>query len=100
MIGLCALADAQTVYSERDPYVEESRLDDASKVIFDDTFIDLLIKGFTTDCINEMSEDEQALLFEFIDYEDGLYTDKYVIALDSWLINMVNGVDNPKIEGC
>ena len=95
-----SIDELQTIYSERDPYVEETRLDNAGLVIFDDVFINLVIIGFSTNCLNEMSEDELDLLYKFIDYEDGTYTDKYVIALDVWLVNLVNGIENPIIEGC
>lgn len=95
-----SIAELQTIYSERDPYVEEVRLDNAGLVVFDSVFIDLVVQGFTTDCVQEMSEDELDLLYKFIEYEDGLYDDKYVQALDVWLVNLVNGVDNPVIEGC
>jgi hypothetical protein len=96
----CQFETLQGIYSERDPYIEEVRLDTAGKVIFDPIFINLVRKGFSTDCISDMSEDEQQFLFEFIDYQDGTYTDKYVIALDQWLMNIINCVPNPTINGC
>ena len=94
------IAQMQTIYSERDPYVEEVRLDTDGLVVFDQVFIDLVIKGFSTNCVQEMSEDELDLLYKFIEFEDGTYTDKYVEALDVWLVNLVNGIENPVIEGC
>jgi len=96
----CQFEQLQGVYSERDPYIEEVRLDDAGIVIFDETFIGLLRKGFSTNCVIDMSEDEQQLLFEFIDYQNGTYDDKYVTALDQWLVNLVNCTPNPVIAGC
>lgn len=94
------IEELQTIYSERDPYSEETRLDNAGLVVFDPLYIDLVVKAFDTDCVAEMSEDELDLLYKFIDYENGTYDDKYVQALDVWLVNMANNIENPTIEGC
>lgn len=96
----CELAFLQGVYSERDPFIEEVRLDDSGVVIFDDTFIRLLRKGLATNCVSDMSEDELELLYEFIDFENAIYDDKYVRALDQWLVNLFNCDANPVIAGC
>ena len=92
--------ELQGIYSERDPFIEEARLDDAGVVIFDGRFIDLLRKGLSTNCISDMSSNETELLYEFIDYQNGTYEDKYVVALDQWLVNIVNCTPNPVIAGC
>lgn len=94
------IAELQEIYSERDPYIEEVRLDNSGVVIFDSVFINLLRKGLATNCISDMSSDELDFLYEFIAYENGTYEDKYVIALDQWLINLVNCNPNPVIAGC
>lgn len=94
------IAQLQTIYSERDPYSEETRLDNAGLVVFDPIFIDLVILAFSTDCVAQMSEDELDLLYKFIDYENAIYDDKYVQALDIWLTNITNSVENPTIQGC
>ncbi|MGE4396056.1 MAG: hypothetical protein AB7D34_01225 [Sulfurimonas sp.] len=94
------IADLQIIYSERDPYSEETRLDNAGLVVFDPIFIELVILAFSTDCVAQMSEDEIDLLYKFIDYENGTYDDKYVQALDIWLSNLVNSIENPTLEGC
>lgn len=95
-----SIPELQEYYSERDPYIEETRLENAGLVVFDPIYIDLVIKAFDTDCVAEMSEDELDLLYRFIDFENGTYDDKYVQALDVWLVNLVNNVENPTIQGC
>lgn len=95
-----SITELLTIYSEREPFVIEQRLGDASVIIFNSVFIDLVNKAFDTNCLNEMGEYELELFNNFINYEDGTYTDDYVIALDQWFANLVNSVENPTIEGC
>lgn len=94
------LAELLTIYSEREPFVIEHRLGDAALIIFDDVFISLVLLAFSTNCLNQMGETELELFNNFIDYEDGTFSDVNVIALDVWLANLANSVENPKIEGC
>ena len=94
------IPELQEIYSERAPYVIEQRLDNDELIIFDEVFIKLVLFSFMSGCVNALSEDELDLLYNFIDYEDGLYTDKASIALDKWFANLANSVENPKIEGC
>ena len=94
------LAELQTIYSERDPYVIEQRLGDAELVVFDSVFISLVLLAFSTDCVSQMSEDELDLFYNYIEYENGNYTDTYVMALSVWLANIMNNIQNPKIKEC
>lgn len=89
-----------TIYSEREPYVIEKRLGNSNLVVFDDVFMSLILFAFETDCLSEMGERELNLFTSFIDYQDGLFSDVYSIVLDLWLSNLVNNIENPKIEGC
>ena len=100
MINLCQLAEAQTVYSERSPYVEVPTLQNSTQVIFDQVFIDLYRKALSTDCVDDMSEWELQFLYEFIDYQNGIYDDKFVQALDLWTMNELNCIPNPTIGQC
>ena len=88
------------IYSEREPYVIEQRLGDASLIVFDEVFISLVLLAFDTNCLDQMGEYELELFNNLIAYEDGTYSDNFVIALDKWLANLVNNIVNPKIEGC
>jgi len=90
----------QEIYSQRSPYVEKSTLSNREQIIFDDNFIELLDRSFLTDCVSDMNEKELDLLYLFIAFQDGVYENKYVVALDQWLVNIANSVDNPKLGRC
>ena len=94
------LAELQTIYSEREPYIYVQKLGAENLIVFDSVFIELLMLAFDTDCIAEMSEFEFELLSNFVAFEDGTYDDSIVQALDNWLVNTVHEIDNPTIEEC
>ena len=103
MVYFCQFLEAQTVYSERYPYVIENRLggDQNHVVIFHDEYISLLRKAFSTDCVNDMSEDELKMTRELTSYENGLYESEATVALDVWIMNLYScEIENPTIEGC
>ena len=103
MVYFCQLVEAQTVYSERYPYVIEDRLGGEQNhvVIFNSEYITLLRKAFTTDCVNDMSEDELKMTNYFTSYENGLYESEATVALDAWIMNLYTcDIENPTVEGC
>ena len=95
-----SMEELQEIYSERAPYIIEQRLGNPELIVFDSVFINLVLDSFMSGCVNAFSEDELDLLYNFIDFEDGTYSDVSVIALDVWLANLANSIENPKIEGC
>lgn len=94
------LAQLQEIYSERVPYEIEQKSDNSELIIFSLVFTDLFEIALESGCVTKMSEEELTLFYDFVNYEDGLYDDVYVQALDGWIMNVMNGVENPIIEGC
>ena len=94
-------ARLQQIYSEREPYTEEIRLN-GNTIIFDDVFIRLCEEAFDTGCMQKMSEDEFELFQKFISYQDGTLAviDDNVIALDNWFVNIIKDESNPVVSTC
>ena len=74
---------------ERDPLIIQD-----GAIFFTDGYIDRLNTFMDTDDMSMMSRQENALTDNFINFEDGLYTGSTVVALDIYLSNEVNGIDN------
>lgn len=92
----------QTLFSEKQAYVIESRMD-GDIIIFPETFIRLLRETFTTDCMAKMSEEEVSVTQDFIRYQDGDTTNMnldVMSALDTWIMNIINCEPNPVVNAC
>lgn len=101
MLASCNIDALKAIYSEREAYVVERRFgNEDGIIIFDQTYIDLLMRAFDTGCMAAMSSDEVKLTDNFVNYEDAIYEDAYVIALDIWLSNLVNEIENKTIGEC
>lgn len=86
------LKDLVAIYGVKIPYIVNNGV-----VYFYSRFIELLLLSFDTDSVENMSERERELYNNYVNYEDGLYSDAYCIALGEWLINEVNKIPNNTI---
>jgi len=100
-----AVYDAKNLFSENVPYTIEYRLGEKKVYIFQDHFIRGILEAFTTDCMEKLNKSERQMLEKFIQYEDNrVFRDitssenEAMAALDKWLFNLANGIDNLKSE--
>lgn len=78
--GMCNVKKIRAIFISKTPYKVIGGV-----TIFSSRFLELLLISFDTDLTDGMSDKEQVLYNNFVNYEDGLYTDNYVIDLDEYL---------------
>jgi len=100
MVDTQRMQALQELFSEKQAYVTENRLD-GKITVFPETFIRVFREALSTDCMAKMSEAEYKLAMDFIEYQNtGVINDEAVVDLDSWVMNIINCDPNPVINGC
>jgi len=101
-----SIKDAKDVFGENTPYVILSRLS-GNIIIFSDHFIDNVRKAFTTGCMSSMNFEEELLLNKYIKYQNNsMFRDitndesAVLVALDEWLIRLINCEPQPTLTEC
>jgi len=88
------LYDLIRIYKSREAYFTKDE-----KTVFYSVFMDILLSSFMSDDVSDFHEEELKFYENFVKYEDSTYSDEFVIALDTWLTNLVNGVANTDNKG-
>ena len=93
---LLAIADAKNIFGENTPYIVREVLE-GDQVVFNDVFINNVIKAMTTGCMPDMGSSSKTLLYNWLGDQ---YHDWFTIELDKWLVNMVNNIPNYSLDKC
>lgn len=95
----CELDQLQDVYRERSPYtIMEST--SGSVFVFNYSYITLLREALTNGCMVNMSTAEKNMTYGFISYQNGGDATPALVALDKWMVNLVDCIDNPSLADC
>lgn len=85
----------QSIYSERQPYIIETR-NGEDVYIFEDEFISILDNFFLNGEMPDINNDEYGMVQRLISHEDNILSSSDAIALDKLLINISSGVNPPQ----
>ena len=89
------LDSIQSIYSERQPYIIETR-NGEDVYIFTDEFISILDKFFLTGEMIGINNDEYSMVNRFISHENNTLSSSDAIALDKLLVNIINNITPPQ----
>lgn len=111
-----AYCAAQEVFGEHKPYTYKRTLS-GKVLVFNSHFTKEAVAAFTTNCLSKLSQEEEAFLLHFIDWQNFLLTDPqnpiiagsvedtYVSAtgekaeleaFNNWLVDELAGTPHPK----
>jgi len=78
----------------------------ANVVSFSEHFTTAVKQAMTEDCLSRMASNEQAIFFEWVDYQNMVppigrtYPDYVLEALDQWVLNTWLCNDMPELDRC